>query len=84
MASIKVQTAYHYISGKMVLIDGEIAGNIKKGDTLFNIDNQSEMYQVKGIALMKLKNGVGNGTKIQLEPGNYDAEQLIGKMLIAR
>jgi len=82
---IKVESAYHYASLNTVLIGGQIeSGNgLKKGDILYNMNNSSEMYTIKGTALMKPIDGYRSIVNIQLEPGNYSVNELIGKTLIS-
>ncbi|WFR56279.1 hypothetical protein QA584_22080 [Anaerocolumna sp. AGMB13025] len=39
------------------------------------------LYTVKGVALMKLSDGSGSALDIQLDAGNYNEKDLIGKTL---
>lgn len=48
---------------------------------MYNIDNHDETYTVKGVALMKLSDGSGSALDIQLDAGNYNEKDLIGKTL---
>lgn len=81
MSTIKIKTAFHYRTLKVVIIGGEVSGSLKTGDILYNVENYKESYIVKGTALMKLSQGVGSAIDIQLEEGDYSAQELIGKML---
>jgi len=82
MSSIKIQKSFLYKMLNVVIIGGTVTGSFKAGDILCNVDNHTETYTVKGIALMKLSDGSGSAIDIQLNTGNYNERDLIGKTLI--
>ena len=84
MNSIKVLSAHFIKVANCVVISGDSCGAIKTGDILFNKDNEDETYSVKGLSIVKLKDGAGSSIDVQLQTGNYEPNSLIGKILIAR
>lgn len=81
MSTIKIKTAYHYRTLGVVFVGGETTGAFELGDQLYNVDDPSETYYVKGVALMSLKNKSRGSADIQLKEGDYNAQELIGKTL---
>jgi hypothetical protein len=82
MSSLKIQTAFLYKLLNVVIVGGTVKGGFRAGDILYNIDNHDETYTVKGVALIKLNDSSGSALDIQLDAGNFNEKDLIGKTLI--
>ncbi|WP_238655965.1 hypothetical protein [Paenibacillus piscarius] len=84
MFSIEVRTAFFIKVANIVAIEGKPNGNLE-GEFLHDETDNSKSYLVKGVALVN-KNEYISPTEsmtIQLEPGEYNADDLIGRRLVS-
>lgn len=84
MFSIEVKTAFFIKVANIVAIEGKSSGNIS-GNILYDENDNSKSYSVKGVALVNRREYISptESITIQLEPGNYNADDLIGKRLVS-
>jgi hypothetical protein len=72
----------------IVAIEGdvEVEGSFEKGAILVDKDEPNNEYKTKGVYFADGPNVVISSKKLnlQLEPGDYKAEDLIGKTLISK
>jgi hypothetical protein len=83
MFSIEVKTAFFIKVANIVAIEGKSSGNIS-GNILYDENDNSKSYSVKGVALVNRREYISptESITIQLEPGDYNADDLIGKRLV--
>lgn len=84
MFSIEVKTAFFIRVANIVAIEGKPNGNLQ-GKVLHDETDNSKSYFVKGVALVNGQEYISptESITIQLEPGDYIAEDLIGKKLVS-
>lgn len=84
MFSIEVSTAFFIKIANIVAIEGKPVGELE-GNILYDEKDKSKKYIVKGVAMVNSKEFKSplDSLTLQLEPGNYVAEELIGKRLIS-
>lgn len=84
MFLIKVNSAFYMKHIDTVVIGGEVTGSIKNGAVLVDKDNPQNEYTTKGVVLVDDKDKTYSDRilDIQLIPGNYLAEELIGRTLV--
>lgn len=84
MFSIEVKTAFYIRISNIVAIEGKPNGDLQ-GKVLHEETDNSKSYFVKGIALVNSQEyiSLSESITIQLEPGDYIAEDLIGKKLVS-
>jgi hypothetical protein len=88
MFEIKVTSAFFLSNINIVAIEGEVIveGDFEKGAMLIDKNEPDKEYKTKGIYFVDGPSVVISMKKInlQLEPGEYKAEDLIGKTLISK
>ncbi|TKI54562.1 hypothetical protein E8L90_03420 [Brevibacillus antibioticus] len=84
MFSIEVKTAFFIKVANIVAIEGKPNGDLK-GKVLHDETDNSKSYNVKEVALVNGREYISpiESITLQLEPGDYNAEDLIGKRLIS-
>jgi hypothetical protein len=84
MFSIEVKTAFFIKVANIVAIEGKPNGNLE-GKVLHDENDNSKSYSVKGVALVNRHEYISptESMTIQLEPGDYNADDLIGKRLVS-
>lgn len=84
MFSIEVKTAFFIKVANIVAIEGKSNGNLQ-GIVLLDETDNSKSYCVKGVALVNRQeySSPTESITIQLEPGDYTAEDLVGKKLVS-
>jgi hypothetical protein len=85
MFSIEVKAAFYIKVANIVAIEGKPNGSLHS-KILYDETDKSKSYSVKGVALVNRQEYISptESLTIQLEPGDYQAEELIGKKLISR
>ncbi|KHL91220.1 hypothetical protein QW71_35945 [Paenibacillus sp. IHB B 3415] len=83
MFSIEVTGAFYIKVANIIAIEGKPYGNLK-GKTLYDVNDKFKSYIVKGVALVNKQEYISltDSMTIQLEPGDYQAEELVGKTLV--
>lgn len=86
MFSIKITSAFYLKNINIVAVDGDVVGELENGAVLYDRDNSENSYKSKGIFFVDGPNVKLSSKKlnIQLEPGSYQAEDLIGKTLVSK
>jgi hypothetical protein len=88
MFEIKVNSAFFLSNINTVAIEGDVIveGDLKKGAILIDKNDSNKIYKTKGIYFVDGPSVVISMKKLnlQLEPGDYKAEDLIGKTLISK
>ncbi|MEK3763161.1 hypothetical protein MKZ07_32765 [Paenibacillus sp. FSL P4-0338] len=84
MFSIEVKTAFFIKVANIVAIEGKPSGNLE-GKFLHDETDNSKSYLVKEVALVNSNEYISptESMTIQLEPGDYNANDLIGGKLIS-
>ncbi|MDA7028117.1 hypothetical protein PJ311_16200 [Bacillus sp. CLL-7-23] len=84
MFSIEVKTSFFIKVANTVAIEGKTNGKLE-GNVLYDETDKSKYYKVKGIALINGQEYISpiESITIQLEPNDYNAEDLIGKRLVS-
>lgn len=83
MFSIQVLSAFYLKSLDVVAINGKVKGRLNAGQIIFEEDNKNNKYITKGLILPNTKILKSDIIDIQLETGDYDIENLIGKTLVS-
>lgn len=83
MFSIEVKAAFYIKVANIVAIEGKPHGNLSS-KILYDANDKLKLYNVKGVALVNRTEFISptESITIQLEPGDYRAEDLIGKTLV--
>lgn len=84
MFSIEVKTAFFIKVANVVAIEGKPNENIS-GNILYDENDNSITYSIKGVALVNRHEYISTteSITIQLEPGDYNVDDLIGKRLVS-
>ena len=83
--TIQVSSAFYLKNIDVVVIEGQVEGNLKNGVVLADKNNPNAKYITKGLGFVDGKNVKHSADRldIQLEVGNYNVEELIGKTLMS-
>lgn len=82
MKFILVSMAQYIKIANCVVIEGIVEGSFKQGDILTDEDSKEQKFVVKGFTFIKRRGDLKSSIDIQLQPGNYSPESLVGKKLI--